>query len=439
MNPSPWPPLRRRLPTPAVPSTRQRGVVAIALAVLAVAAVGAALGSFMLQRAQTRQVDVQGQWAMLQWADRAVRGYALANEGKLPCPASTPNGFASCGQGSKGWLPVASLVQVTGTAPPQDVIRLNVRYMVNRGASGGGGAPFDLTQEDPPTFTPLNVAGEPVAGWTDASSSVDLCARLRGIALSSAGGVGGAGAPRWGVGDDVALTTVATVAEGAMAYGVAVAAPRAADAASGVNANLGLAKLESPFRPVDQTYTDLVSVTQPAAYFKALGCGALMASLDGMAMAQTWSDVALGQREGNIAAGEALGEIVMMAALADAMYLLVSLGDMANGIFNLGENAAKLIAAIASLQFYKIPNYIQGMTIAPVGMAVSIIDLVRIAVALALDAMIADAYFTLAEDARNLPVWGEGVTMLQKAHQAGLSAAIPPPVDGATGDGGTGP
>ncbi|WP_439520943.1 hypothetical protein [Hydrogenophaga sp.] len=419
-------PDRRRLKSHAPPIERQRGVVAIALAVMAVAAAGAALGSFMLQRSQGTQVDVQGQRAVLQWADSAVRAFALNNQGLLPCPASSRNGQQDCASaGHKGWLPVSSLIQAGGDPPPQHAL-LNLRYMVNRNAVGAGiaGTARDMTQTQA-VFVPTLIDGGPMDGYPSGiSSSMDLCASLRNI-NEQAAAPGAATTPRWRIRPDAPLVPGATVPEARMLYGVAVSAPRATDAASGVNANFGVMQLESPNRASDHTYTDLVSVTRPGSYYDQLACGSTVASLDNMAMAQTWIGVAAGQRDGNIAAGKAFGDILLLGTMADAMYLVTSFGDLANGIYNIAENAVKLVAAILSFQFDRIPNYVKGMAIAPVGMAGSIIDTARISVALALDATTMAAYYKLASDAEARQVWLGGSDMVREAHQAGFVPVMP--------------
>ena len=114
---------------------RERGVAAIAMALMSVAVAGAAMVSFMLTRAQDTQGRVSGQADLLNWADSAVRTFALSN-GRLPCPASQKNGVEDCSVGSahfaKGWLPVASLLAVAPTGDSR-VITSEIRYLVNSG------------------------------------------------------------------------------------------------------------------------------------------------------------------------------------------------------------------------------------------------------------------------------------------------------------------
>lgn len=423
-------PLQRHSRVPAS-ATRQRGVVAILLAVIAVAAAGAAFGNFMLRRMDTSQADIQGQRAVLQWADHAVRGYALMNDGNLPCPASIRNGPANCGQGLKGWLPVRSLVQATGGEPPPEHVMLDIRYMVNRNAlaSGPGVTPRDFTKFAP-VFAPALIDGSPVYPPSDRTrSTMDLCATLRDISGVFTNGLGEV--KRWRIAaDKPALAPNVTLAPGQLVYGVAVAAAGASFEASGVNASFAVPAIESPLRPVDQTYTDLVSVTRPADFYDELQCGPTIASLDTMAVAQTWIATAEGQRQGNIAAGQLLGDIARLGVIADAASMVVTFGDLGNGLYNLKENSAKLMAAIGTWQFYKIPTYIKGLAYANVGVGRSAVDVGIGAVGLGLDLSIMNAYYQLKKDAEDQTVWLGGSDILQDAHLGGIAPWPPLPSAG---------
>lgn len=157
---------------------REKGVAAIAVAMLSLTVAGAASVGFLLtnaQDAQTRDID---QSQVLTWADQAVRDFAIT-QGRLPCPATSRNGAENCdASASKGWLPVASLRE----SLPDDAVstaleKLDIRYLVNLGKDGAGSA-TDITTFLP-VFTPRLESGKPVSDYpNDVVGSMDLCARL---------------------------------------------------------------------------------------------------------------------------------------------------------------------------------------------------------------------------------------------------------------------
>ncbi len=417
MNPFPNPssPPRHR---PSAAPARQRGVFAIALAAVALGVAGAMLGSHLLQRAQASARNVQGQADALRWADAAVRGYVLTH-GHLPCPAAQPRGAEArngdanrtCAQ-NKGWLPVASLVDVANADEPLES-HLDIRYLAGRGGA--------LARAQA-TFQPRLADGTALAGFPGGTGSpgLDFCARLQGAFNPLR---------RWGMAADAPFDPAVPVSGNAMVYGVAVAAHGASAALSGLNERFGDLRLESPLRARDTRYADRVRVVMPAAYFEAFGCGPLMASLDNMAVAQTWTEAAIGSRAGNIEVGQILGKIVLTATISDGLYLVDTVGGLANGIYNNASNILGIVKAILSWQFYRIPVHVKGIGWAIGGMAISAVDVARIAVALSLDATISHLYFQLSADAEALPVWTGAVNgVLQPAYQQGAAfhPSLPP-------------
>jgi hypothetical protein len=413
-------------------ASMQRGVAAIAMAVLTVGVAGVALGGFLVKRSQDAQSDAHAQREMLQWADRAVRGF-LSIHGRLPCPASQPRGPENCGFGPKGWLPVETLMDLDGNTAPSAEATMATRYVANKGL-GGGPAARDMTLNEA-FFRPSLVSGAPDPTYpTNIVSSLDLCAKLLGlgglalgekVTYENAEESTEIGPIRWRIGGSGQLPESGLVSASAMLFGVAVSAPRAPDTNSGVNANFGDPQLESPARRKDAGYTDMVSVTTPKAYFEASGCPTAMASMDVMHMANAWVGDAQGYQAGNIVAGNAFGEIVQLGALADGFFLIGQVADMANGGFNFGDNTEKMAAAIAAFQFYQVPTYLAGIASANAGMLLSAVDLVRTGLCLAIDARLSAEYFELAEKAAAITVWNGGQQILKNAHESGIAPVMP--------------
>lgn len=406
-------------------AARQRGVAAISLAVLAVGVAGAALGSFLLQRAQARQADVHEQWQAVQWADEAVQGFVLAT-GRLPCPASSPGGAEDCGgQRAKGWLPVASLRAAAGTPPTH-----RIRYLVNRDGDAGM---RDLTLHRA-AFQPRLPDGRTIEGYrTDIVSGLDLCWRLLEIQGRAQQGEanGSMTSLRWRIAADKPMIAGARVPVGDMAYGVAIAAHRAPDSASGINAVLDVMEFESPLRGKDLEYSDMVRVTTPAAYYEFLGCGPAMAALDAAAVAQAWIGDAAGNRDGNIEGGKRLRDIVAVGATGTGIFLVNSIAEATNAISTTTENIVKLKAAILKAiagdasSASKVAIHIAGMVAGITGVALAVFDSVRIGVALGLDAAIGGLYNDLALKATLLPVWQGEWEMLECAHVLGIAPVVP--------------
>lgn len=438
--------------------TRQRGVAAIAAAMLTISVAGLALGSFLLQSNKARQENAQGQEQAVLWANQAVMNFVAAH-GRLPCPAMSSLGAEACGGLGKGWLPVGSLVQVQGRAP--DAVKtMDIRYMIYKGAGESADPDFSSSE---PTFVPALTDGAGVGDYrTDIESTMDLCGNLQGLggdvnrwdlpgerpqslwSFARGSNQFGQVAPAGSVGGAVRRADRAHVVlpEGItnVAFGIAVAAPgTSGGSSSGVNASAGVPRMESPIKPKGDGYSDIVSVTLPHELYNALSCDAAIAALDSVAVAQTWIDDALGFKKGNIRAGKAIGDIMMVNLVAAAKHIVHDTIDLINGVYNFADNLAKKAIAEASdflLPF--VPVHVSGMADAVAGQVLGAVDLARAVAGLAISAGYGAAYYKLASDAEATVIWEGGRSMLEQAHAQGWAmGAVAPLEDPAANEGST--
>jgi len=389
------------------------------MSLLSVAVAGAALGSFLLQKSEFTLVKTSEQRDMLVWAAQAVKGFAAAH-GRLPCPASSRSGPENCSSGqAKGWLPLSTLLATPGTTPDLAPVaaphRWPIRYMVNR---TGGGELGDMAATQA-LFKPAFPSGEQPADYpADTVSTLDLCARLaatEGFALP------------WSDSTHAAPDEGAPVGVSQLAYGIAVAAQGASDSVSGVNADFGVSLMESALRPTDSAYTDKVTLATPVKLHEALGCSSATSSLDIMAMAAAWVDHAAATRLANIERAERTAELTELGVMSDGFYLVDSLADLGNGVYNMADNAAKQVIAAANPELWPyIPVHASGITKGAAGVALSAVDTARNAGTLALRIKQARVLRETAEAASGQPVWDGALHMLLSAHEVGLATRLPP-------------
>lgn len=372
----------------------QRGVAAIAMSLLTVAIAGAALGSFLLHRSREAQSQAQTQHDALSWAHEAVQTF-LAIRGRLPCPASSRAGSEDCrSTAGKGWLPVASLLATAGANGSPAPAGMAMRYLVDRGEGSTSG---DLARGGAlyqPAFSP---GARPAAYPARIAGTLDACARL------------------WSAADTQAV-----------AYGVAVAAPGASEAASGINADFAQPGFEPPRRAADLVYRDRVSLRTRGEVADAARCSDASASLHALAAATTWVDATLAIQQANVERGNLHADINTLGVISDGFYLVDSMADLSNGLYNLLNNARKKgIAASNPALWSFVPVHVGGMSKALSGVALSAVDTARNAGTLAIRAGQVQAFRNMSRDAIEQPVWQGALGMLAMAHEAGLSAHLP--------------
>lgn len=373
---------------------QQRGVAAIAMSILTVAVAGAALGSFLLQRSHQAQWQVEQQRDALAWAHQAVEAF-IGVHGRLPCPASSRAGTENCGNlVGKGWLPVDSLLAHVATSGSPAPASVAMRYLVDRGA---GVVRRDLAASGA-LYQPVFLPGDRPGNYrADLAGSMDVCARLD--AVEDATG---------------------------MAYGIAVTAPGASDSTSGVNADFTQAVLESPLRIADHAYRDRVSLRTRGEVYAAARCGEASASLNALAAATTWVDVATEAQQANVERGAFYVQVNSLGVTSDALYLVDAMADLINGAYNLMHNASKMgMASSNPFLWPYVPVHAGGMSKAATGVALSAVDTARNAGTLFIHASQLQKFRDMSRDAIEQPVWQGALDMLALAHAVGVSAHLP--------------
>ncbi|MGE0100136.1 MAG: hypothetical protein AB7S86_17485 [Hydrogenophaga sp.] len=392
-------------------------MAAIAMSLLSVAVAGSALGGALLQKSTFRLAQTSEQRDMLVWAEQAVQGFAAVH-GRLPCPARMRSGPEDCTSGqAKGWLPLGTLLAMPDDT--RDVARMSaphrwpIRYMVNRTA-GGDREDMAVSQA---LFQPAFPTGErPAAYPTDTVSTLDLCERLE-----AASGF----ARPWRDSSSAALDIGTPVNVEQLAFGIAVAAQGASDAASGLNADFAMPMMESAWRPTDSAYSDKVTLATPSKVHEALGCNSATSSLDAMALAAAWVDHAAATRVANMERARRTAELTELGVMSDAFYLVDSLADLSNGVYNMADNTRRMvIAALKPTLWPYVPVHQSGISKGAAGVALSAVDTARNTTTLALRIQQARALREAAEAAASQRVWDGALQMLLSAHQTGLAAGM---------------
>ncbi|KAF1687274.1 hypothetical protein B1992_04645 [Pseudoxanthomonas broegbernensis] len=349
------------------------GLVQVMLILLLVATTLAAGAVLLQSRRAPAQAITQEQ--SLRWADEAVTAFAAANA-RLPCPSRTVHGVEDCSPGNaKGWLPLRTLLGASGTAPQIGP----TAYMVYRGDEA---AHHDLTNPgnayQPPGLdgnvreivVSTDAEGEPTATRPFvAINGLDLCRSLQ-------------------LADDGTQATLARVQtqEGTalnVAYGIAAAGPTAGDTArlDGSNSATGSITLDAPWREWDSGYDDRVRIrtfdgvgqmlgcrmqrdgtaatataAAPAAPFALMAATSVdastydvsLAAMDILAAAVTVHD-SLGElQENNVGNTEASVLDAGFAQAAAIASVLLSAGQITDGVSTMVTAATSLVRAVAT-------------------------------------------------------------------------------------------
>lgn len=374
----------------------QSGIAALGLAAMMVLFVGGLVSYEYLGRTSLSPDDEQAN--VLQWADDAVIGFAVAR-GRLPCPSKMPGGVENCGTTSgKGWLPVASIEPLSlakDRRAPAHVI-----YTVYRGT---GGADPDLAAADD-AYQPTTASDYPHI----VSNGVDLCGKLQDARPTRS---------------DRASVVSSTGSSGFkhVAYGLAVA-PRGMALDSPLNAGPS-PHLEDPLRRVDAAYRDKVRSVDFDALGQTLSCSLTLASLDTLAMAAKWPDESVGSRTGTINASERIVHIEAVIISAESVDIVSSTIDTVASIWT-GAQAEQLVAVATP----GLPATMPIFTLGTAGIVTSIIankmaiaDTVANALGLITESAYAGTYGNLARNAKESRVWTSATPLLAAADAQGTA------------------
>jgi len=385
---------------------RQSGWVAIGFAILGATAAGWLLLAAVLDRQQLhRAFATESRDQSLDWAQAAVLQFATRHS-RLPCPARTVDGPEDCSSGFKGWLPTATLGGGSGS----------LRYLVYRG-SGAGSDP-DLTGPKADAYVP-HLADDSDGGAAIHLTGLDLCEALRSVRKKG----------RWSIDSDDFLVPIdrARVQVGSrattVAFALAVAATPGRESESPpLNANLSEPVFEMGASA--NGAADLVRFTGFDALSTRLACNTAAASLDALAIANSWAAAADGFREGNIQAGHDTAEVLMTIFVASDGTGLIGTGlDLKNGASEIIKAEAEIVALTPGLPETAPEIALKKAAVfaAKTGVFFGKVDLARGTVSLLADLAYQAAYKVVALQAEAIPVWHGAQQWLDAADAAGLS------------------
>ncbi len=389
---------------------RQSGWVAIGFAMLGATAAGWLLLAAVLDRQQLHQAfATESRDQSLDWAQAAVRQFA-GRHSRLPCPARTVDGPEDCSTGFKGWLPTATLnasLAGVGLGP--------TRYLVYRGT--GAVTDPDLAGPVVDAYSP-RLANHSDGGAASHLNGLDLCESVRSVRQKG----------RWGMdsGEFLASTARAHVQVGGRAATVAFALAVAATPGRESESPALNVSLSSPVFELGASANgaaDLVRFTTFEGLSRQLRCDTAAASLDTLAIANSWAAAVDGARDANIQSGHDTGDVISsFFVTADGLGLIGTGLDLNNGHSAIAKALATIVTLTPGLPATapKIALQKAAIASAKTGVLFAKYDLARGVVGAIADASYMAAYKIVAQQAEAIPVWHGGQQWLDTADEAGL-------------------
>jgi len=394
----------------------QTGVAAIGLVALLLAISALLLGSQVLLSSKTEGEQVGDQLDALKQAKSAINAFAFVN-GRLPCPSAVPNGGESCGI-AKGWLPAGAL-QTLGVNM-QAVQRHPVIYMAYVGA--GVGSDPDLTARTG-FFQPLSMAQRPVATYPEVLSLPDLCGKLRAIAPPPGGG-------RTQIGDgfnnstgraDRANTTFSTAGSRLLnvAYGLATTRPGLPYSADRANATMGQPSVVAPDALQTEEYVEKVQIVLAPELFNRLGCTSMMASLDAIATAGSFTAMGVAAREAALLHTEDNVNMGALFVTASTLNVAETVVDIWASIEVATENEALLALKTPGLPFtlYDVTHHIAGVISGFAALTPANVSLAKNVAGLFNDSWQLAANWIIQQQVKDSTVWTGSVPVLRSADE----------------------
>jgi hypothetical protein len=383
---------------------------------------GTLAGTYYINSRSAASATSYEQLESLRWAQEAITGFAAA-QGRLPCTANIRDGAENCVSGNaKGWLPVASIEQFAHPSAARG--RMQIRYLAYRGTDGGVDPDLGVATD---AFEPTGVDGSAPKGYPALVSSVDLCGKLRAASLPAATsrwmpGKGPSGSAARTDRAHVPLSTGGGIMN--VAYAIAVSPTGTADNNSGLNAAAG-PRFESPYRAVDGTYRDLVRAVEFGVLFDTLACGMTTASLDGLAVAASWTADSVGARKGAIEASKKVVEIEGIIVTGAGLLAVGSGLDLKNATTSLAV-ATATVAVNTPLQpappaVAAVLSGTAGMATATTTIASAKFDLVKAVAGAGVEAGSLVEYRVAQTKAENSHVWADATAVLTAADTLGTT------------------
>lgn len=317
---------------------QERGIVLIAMLIPLFIAV---FGVVALERFRTGASDqvlaLNTATSRLTTATEQLQAH-LAWRNSLPCAASVPNGPAACPL-SKGWFPAATVL-----GPGSAALSVPMRYVVDPALA----APVDLVQ----------------LGTTAAINRFDICRHLandasRWIQPHSSGALD-ATAPR---------TLNISGSHVNIAFGLAIS-PDVSVPFEGLNADDSL-QVESPYRPMNETYRNMTKAVEKREIFQALGCASSQATASSSDLVNSRGTMAADQKAGMKKGTEFFSPLFALGATASISQLASSVGSISNQVDVAAQSAAYLAACLGFC-----PNFPVAIGMAATTVSASVANLV---------------------------------------------------------------
>jgi type II secretory pathway pseudopilin PulG len=261
---------------------------------------------------------------LLQAADFAITAF-IAENGRLPCPATDLNGVENCSfTGEKGWLPYATL-GLDASAPTRG--KLQIKYLVYRDGTN------DLTQLtnrfSPAGWakydTPVNEESLYDSTQTDPLNALDFCQNLTNSIVAGAS------------------TNHANIKTSSNSYNVAYAlAEGGIDRDSDgnifdgtINYNTSNPSFDSPTKSESYDYDDRVIAKTFLQVATHMSCPQGTRAMDVLAQAVETANEVADQKQDN-------ADAALTATIVESVKALLSAADMAGGILAMAAGVAAL-------------------------------------------------------------------------------------------------
>lgn len=390
----------------------EAGFTTLALCAAMVVMTGALIaGNYLRQSYRERNALEASQLEAAIDAEEALSGFVMAN-GRLPCPAKARAGVEDCTM-SKGWLPVKTLQSdPLGSDLLESAV---VRYVVYR---GGGLLDPDLAAPRD-VYAPRKIDGTRAYSSPSVINGLDLCESLRQIAPNEASSMiwlasqGTNTTPRRL--DRAHIQNSAGVTN--LAFGIAVAAPGAAESLSGGNADFGNLGLEDPDRVADAQYRDLVIARDASSLFNSLGCTSGVGALDTAAIASAWSPAAVAAKDDNIKAFKRIVQIEGIAVAGAGAGVSSVSGSILNLTWSLADSALLMLFGPTPLQYI---HGAQGVATSTKGLAEAYPALIKELASTLAEGSNLVGYKVLHDEYAEMFVWDASTPNLQHLDTLGI-------------------
>jgi type II secretory pathway pseudopilin PulG len=297
--------------------------------VVGVISLGVLAGTLLLNSSEA-SVRETARVKLLRAVDNAIVSF-IAENGRLPCPASAIGGAESCDGAVKGWLPVQSL-GLDASAPVRGVLQM--RYVTYKNSNENLIALSDKFQPTGWEKYAEPSAGDPLMDSSD-KNMVDFCQSLKNILL------------------DPTKLEDSKYAHAKYSGGTQNVAYAIVDGGSdkdsdgnifdgSTNLNIAINGVESPLKEADSSYDDKVFIKGFADLSTHLSCPQIMRSLDALAQAVEVSNEVKEQQTDN-------ADSIATSVSVEKSKAIIAAANLANAVITTVAAAAAMSVASAGL------------------------------------------------------------------------------------------